>query len=69
MDGADFTQLPMQKWCIGDIISFSHHLARFTSELARLFRAYGEGSGLEPITLKAARTNTEEDSGVYDGRS
>ena len=54
MDGADFTQLPMQKWCIGDIISFSHHLARFTSELARLFRAYGEGSGLEPIALKAA---------------
>ena len=45
----------MQKWCINLFLIPSGKAGkRFTSELTRLFRAYGEGSGLKPIALKAA---------------
>ena len=44
----------MQKLFIGNIIYFSPHLVRLYPELSRLFRAYGEGTALESIALKAA---------------
>ena len=61
VDGADFTQMISAAYV--EVVHWRHNLfltpsgkavKRFTSELARLFCAYGEGSGLEPIALKAA---------------
>ena len=61
VDGADFTQMISAAYT--EVVHWQHNLfltpsgkvgKRFTSELARLFRAYDEGSGLEPIALKAA---------------
>ena len=61
VDGADFTQMISAAYA--EVVHWRHNLfltpsgkagKLFTSELARLFRAYGEGSGLEPIALKAA---------------
>ena len=61
VDGADFTQIVSAAYA--EVMHWRHNLfltpsgkagKRFTSELARLFHAYSEGSGLEPIALKAA---------------
>jgi len=61
MDGADFTQAISAAYA--EIVHWRPNLfltpsgkagKHFTSELAKLFRAYGEESALEPIALTAA---------------
>ena len=63
MNGIDFTQAISAAY--EEVVHWHHNLfppplgrtgKLFTSELARLYRAYGEGSALEPIALKAAMT-------------
>ena len=61
MNGDDFTQAvsaayeEVIHWRRNLFLTPSGHAGKqFVSKLARLFHAYGEGSSLEPITLKAA---------------
>ena len=61
MNGVDFTQAvsaayeEVIHWQRNLFLTPSGHAGKqFASKLARLFHAYGEGSSLEPITLKAA---------------
>ena len=63
MNGIDFTQAISAAY--EEVVHWHHNLfppplrrtgKLFTSELARLYRAYGEGSALEPIALNAAMT-------------
>ena len=61
MNGADFNQAITSAYA--EVVHWRHNLfltpsgnagKRFVAELARLFRAYAEGTALEAIALKAA---------------